>query len=77
MLRQLWNRWLVLARKIGNFQSRILLTLFYFFVVTPFGLLVRGLSDPLHLRRKAGSTSSRWISRQTHDVDLTASRRQY
>lgn len=74
MLRQLWQRWLVLARKIGTFQSRILLTLFYFVFVTPFGLLVRVLSDPLH--SKAQPTASGWQERTTRDIDMAAARRQ-
>ena len=46
MLRKLWDRWMVLARKIGKFQSRILLTFFYFVIVLPFGLAVRLFADP-------------------------------
>ena len=51
MLRKLWTQWLVLARKIGKFQSRIILTVFYFVIVTPFGLGVRLFADPLRIRR--------------------------
>ena len=50
MLRSLWKRWLVIARKVGEFQSRIILTLVYFVVMAPFALVVRWLSDPLRLR---------------------------
>lgn len=74
MLRTIWRRWLVLAHKIGTFQSRILLTLFYFVIVAPFGLAVRLLADPLHI--KSRSASARWVRRATRDVDLAAARRQ-
>jgi hypothetical protein len=50
VLRSLWKRWLVITRKVGEFQSRIILTLVYFVVMAPFALAVRWLSDPLQLR---------------------------
>lgn len=74
MLRSIWRRWLVLAHKIGTFQSRILLTLFYFVIFLPFGLAVRVLADPLHI--KSQSAAAGWVQRATRDVDLAAARRQ-
>jgi hypothetical protein len=52
MLSRLWARWKVIARKIGDVQSRLLLCVFYFVVLAPFGVAVRMLSDPLRLRRQ-------------------------
>lgn len=50
-----WERWKVIARKIGDFQARLLLTLFYIFVLGPFALLVRLRGDPLGIKsRKPG-----------------------
>lgn len=77
MFRDLWNRWLVLAQKIGKFQSRVILTLVYFVVVLPFGLGVRLFGDPLRIRRRATHKESNWAARETHDVDLDASYRQF
>lgn len=41
----LWNKikekWLIFSKKLGDFQSRLLLIFFYFIVVTPFALIVR------------------------------------
>jgi len=64
VLRKLWDHWMVLARKIGKFQSRILLTFFYFVIVLPFGLGVRLLAD------------TAWLPRETRDVDLADGQRQ-
>jgi hypothetical protein len=50
MLRRLWERWKVVARKIGDVQSRLLLCLFYVIILAPFGITVRMLPDPLQLR---------------------------
>lgn len=77
MLRDLWNRWLVLAQKIGKFQSRIILTLVYLVIVLPFGLGVRLFADPLRTRRHSAQTQSSWSARATGDVDLEASHRQF
>ena len=52
-MRRLWEWWKRVARKIGDVQARVLLTLFYFFVVGPFALLIRWRSDPLAI--KAGT----------------------
>ncbi len=77
MLRKLWSHWLTLARKIGQFQSRIILTLFYFVFVTPFGLGVRLLADPLHIRRRSIShAQTGWQPRTTRDVDLASGQKQ-
>ena len=77
MLRDLWNRWLVLAQKIGKFQSRLVLTVVYFVVVLPFGLGVRVFGDPLRIRRGSARLQSDWSARHTSDVDLDASSRQF
>jgi hypothetical protein len=78
LLRKLWSHWLVLARKIGQFQSRIILTLFYFVLVTPFALITRLFTDPLHIRRRSlDGAQSGWVERKTRDVDLAASQKQF
>jgi hypothetical protein len=46
-LRELWAAWKKIARKIGDFQARILMTIFYFVLLAPFALIVRRTSDPL------------------------------
>lgn len=52
LLKRIWECWKVIAHAIGNFQARLLLALFYFLLLAPFGLGVRLLSDPLGLRKK-------------------------
>lgn len=56
-LRRFWQWWLRTAEVIGNFQSRVVLTLFYAIIVMPFGICVRLFSDRLRLR---GHRSSAW-----------------
>jgi len=54
--------WMRLAAALGFVNSRVLLTLMYFLVVTPYGLVSRLVGrDPLR-RRRAGEKSY-WIAR--------------
>jgi len=52
--RGLWEGWKRIGRKIGNFQARVLMTIFYFTLFFPFALLVRWNSDPLAIKPDAG-----------------------
>jgi cell division protein FtsW (lipid II flippase) len=72
-LRLLLKTWKTFAHKIANFQARLILSLFYFIVVTPFAYRVKIFSDPLQLKRFSG-----WLSRDRTDADpLAIARRQY
>ena len=59
-LKKLWGRWKELGKAIGDRVGRVVMTVFYFTVVAPFGLAVRLLSDPLQLR----SEPPRWALRE-------------
>jgi len=71
----LWKRWKALARRVGNFQARLVLTIFYFTLAEPFGLGFRWFSDPLNLKRRPGSSG--WIPRSARASDPAELRRQY
>jgi hypothetical protein len=49
-IKSLWNWWKRTARKIGDFQARIILTIFYFLVLAPFSLAIRIGTDPLAIK---------------------------
>ena len=51
-LRSAWAWWKRVARRIGDFQARVLLTVFYFVILGPFALVIRR-SDPLAIRPRA------------------------
>jgi hypothetical protein len=53
LLRRAWEGWKRFGKKVGDLQARVLLTIFYFVILAPFGLGMRA-ADPLGLRR-AGS----------------------
>ena len=73
VLRQLWEGWKRVARAIGNFQARILLTVFYAVLILPFGVAVRLFADPLGIRRASG----KWVDRNNDAMDMAAARRQW
>jgi hypothetical protein len=50
LLRRLWEGWKRFGKKVGDFQARLLLSIFYFVVLAPFGLGMRA-ADPLGLRK--------------------------
>jgi hypothetical protein len=51
--RRLWEGWKRAGRKIGDFQARLLLTLFYFLILAPFALILRLAADPLGIKTRA------------------------
>ncbi len=76
MLRAIGDVWRARARDIGDFQSRFLLTVFYFTVLAPFGLVTRFSRDPLRLRRRRTSATA-WTARPAGDTTLEGIRRQF
>ncbi len=66
-LLRLWELWKRVARVIGYYQTKILLTIIYFLVI-PFFSLIK-FKDPL---RKAKTAGSMWSSRRQKE-DLTES----
>ena len=61
--RRFWNWWMRTAEVIGNFQSRVVLTVLYVIVALPFGLGARLFSNRLHLRGRRTSGWSAFVPR--------------
>ncbi|HEX8353841.1 MAG TPA: SxtJ family membrane protein [Pyrinomonadaceae bacterium] len=56
--------WMRFAVLLGHVNSRVLLTLMYYLVFTPYGIVSRlARRDPLRRRAQAGS--SHWVERKT------------
>lgn len=72
MLKRVWEVWKRIAHKIGNFQARVLLTVFYGVLVLPFGLAVRLFSDPLRIKRRP----TQWLDHPNEACDLHWARKQ-
>jgi uncharacterized membrane protein len=57
--------WMRFAVALGHVNSRVLLTLVYYLVVTPYGVVTRLVGrDPLRRRGKA-EAASHWVERKT------------
>jgi hypothetical protein len=51
-LRAAWRWWTRVAHRIGDFQARVLLTVFYYVILGPFALVLRR-GDPLGIESGA------------------------
>jgi hypothetical protein len=71
-LKAFWEAWKGLARKIGNFQARVLLTLLYALVVLPFGLLARLFSDSLRIKHRP----TKWLEHPAEVHDMSFAQKQ-
>jgi hypothetical protein len=74
-LRCLWNKWKAVAHSIGLFQSRIILTLFYFIIMLPAGIVFSFFKNELGIKNKNRSTG--WIGKKQQCQTLEEMRRQY
>jgi len=74
-IKKLWQIWNNFSKRMGSFQSRIILSLFFFIFVSPFAIAVKIFSDPLNIRHK--TTKSHWLTRKEIKTDLEQSRRQF
>ncbi|GIW39972.1 MAG: hypothetical protein KatS3mg076_0549 [Candidatus Binatia bacterium] len=72
--RRLWEGWKRFAHAVGVFNTRVIMTLLYFVVVLPFGIVVRVVSDPLRLKPPPGSN---WSAVLPRSRDLDSVREQY
>jgi len=74
-LQKVWAAWKDITRFIGDFQARWLLTVFYFTLALPFGLLAR-MFDPLTIRRPPNDSA--WGKREElEEINIVAAKRQF
>lgn len=74
--KRIWKWWVPKAHRFGNFQARLILTVFYFTMFMPFAILVKLFTDPLRIKPK---TKKGWIDRKDEQVDdlLARARKQF
>jgi hypothetical protein len=59
--RRIWEGWKKIARKIGDFNARVILTVFYLVLLMPFAILVKLFTDPLEIKKNARTG---WLPRE-------------
>jgi hypothetical protein len=60
-MKKLWERWKRIAKAIGNFNARVIMTVFYFIFLAPLSIPVKA-KDPLVIR---GKKNAGWNPRPT------------
>ena len=74
---RIWNGWKKIALKIARFQTALFLTLFYFLMLAPLGLVFRLCRwDPLQAGRRHRSKKTNWSPVTGGEPDLSTLRRQ-
>ena len=77
VLTRIWVGWTKIALRFARFQTNLLLTLFYFFILAPLGLLFRLFGwDPLESRARNLKKTTNWRTVAQGEPDLEALRRQ-
>lgn len=74
-LRAFWSQWLRLGHFMGDIVARVFMTIFYFTLLLPFGVILTLFGDPLDMRHK--SKAPAWLPRTTGDRTLDEARRQF
>ncbi len=75
LLRTIWEAWKRLAHRIGVFNTKLLLFLFYYVVLGPTGMLVRAFQRDMLGKRIEDGSLYHPVSSET--VDLDRARRQF
>lgn len=70
-----WSRWREMSQKAANVQARILLTIFYFTMMLPFGIVMGLFKDPLRIKQRP--SGSYWVERKPTSGTLADAKRQF
>ena len=74
LIKNFWPGWKAFGQFLGNWLARVVLTIFYFTILIPFGLGVRFFADPLHIKKQPAEL---WRPRTTGDQNLEDVVRQF
>jgi hypothetical protein len=69
-----WRRWSILQSIVADIVGRVIATLFYFIIILPFGIIMRLVSDPLHI--KGENMKPAWLVRHPVSSDPDSARQQ-
>ncbi len=73
MLRKIWQAWRRFGLWMGNWVARVVLTVFYFTIALPFGLVARFTQDTLDMR----GSSRGWVKREDRQPSLAEAKKLY
>ena len=72
LINRIWESWKKYGQIIGDFIGRLILMIFYFTILLPFGIAVRLFADPLNIKNPL---ADKWAARGSKDQDLAEARR--
>lgn len=67
-----WKAWLKVGHTIGSFNSRLILTIFYWLIIMPYALIMKFTHDSMRTKGTHG-----WLARETKDLTLKDASRQF
>ncbi len=67
LIKDFWRGWKAFGQFLGDWLARVVLTIFYFTILVPFGLGVRLFADPLAIKNRPDQL---WRPRATGDQKL-------
>ena len=76
LFKRLWHRWLGFSKRMGSFQSRVMLSFFFFALISPAALIIKMLGDPLSIKGKK-AMDSYWLARTPSSTEIEDYRRQF
>ncbi len=72
----LWHRWRGFSRKMGSFQSRLMLSFFFFIIISPAALVIKVAGDPLRIKKKKAAETF-WLEKKESAAEIEDYRRQF
>jgi len=73
---RIWKGWKRIAHAIGVFQTKVIITLFYFLIIGMLSILVRLLRRDL-LDMRMGKKSPTWHDKRLGPVDMESCKHQF
>ena len=74
VFKRAWEGWKKVAHVIGVFNTRVIMSVLYFIIILPFGLVFRMVSDPLQLQEPPDSN---WVALPPQEHDMNAAHNQF
>ncbi len=75
-VKRIWHRWKGFSKRMGSFQSRVMLSFFFFIFISPAALMIKVLADPLRIKKKQ-DLESYWVAKTPSSTGLEDYRRQF
>ncbi len=76
LIKRIWHRWTGFSKRMGSFQSRVMLSFFFFIIVSPAALMIKVLADPLRIKKKQ-ELETFWVAKTPSSAGLEDYRRQF